>query len=91
MCHCLCASSDQEYVEGYRVQIVSAASTARCIARLGVNHTILNDVAFDNKVSWLTALLKKVAVGDAACIEDCHWFFTSVGQPDNGRAWNRSS
>ena len=73
------------------MQFVSAASTARCIALLGRRHTILNDVAFDNKVSWFTALLKKVAKEDAACIEHCHWFFTSVGQPDNDRAWNTSS
>ena len=46
---CLCASSDHKYVDGYRVQIVSAPSS--CRARLGYVFTILHDVAFDNKVS----------------------------------------
>ena len=64
---CLCASSDHKYVDGYRVQIVSAPSSQIC-QRLGKRHTILHDVAFDSKVSWLTTLLKKVAVADTACI-----------------------
>ena len=59
---CLCASSDHEYVDGYRVQIVSAPSSASmtCRALLGYVFTIQHDVAFDSKVSWLTALLKKL-------------------------------
>ena len=60
---CLCASSDHEYVDGYRVQIVyapSSTSSITCRARFGNAFTILHDVAFDSKVSWLTALLKKV-------------------------------
>ena len=52
---------DHEYVDGYRVQIVSAPSSTSmtCRAVLGDLHVILHDVAFDSKVSWLTALLKK--------------------------------
>ena len=68
---CLCASSDHEYVDGYRVQIVyapSSTSSINCRARFGHDFTILHDVAFDNKVSWLTALLKKVAVAGTAYI-----------------------
>ena len=68
---CLCTSSDHEYVDGYRVQIVyapSSISRSVCRARLGNVHTIQHDVAFDNKVSWLTALLKKRTVADTAYI-----------------------
>ena len=56
---CLCASSDHEFVDGYRVQIVYALplhtcqtmSCKNCRARLGNAFTILHDVVFDNKVS----------------------------------------
>ena len=68
---CLCTSSDHEYVDGYRVQIVyapSSISRSVCRARLGNVHTIQHDVAFDNKVSGLTALLKKWTVANTACI-----------------------
>ena len=68
---CLHASSDHEYVDGYRVQIVyapSSTSSITCRARFGHAFTIKHDVAFDNKVTWLTALLKKVAVVDPAYI-----------------------
>ena len=68
---CLCTSSDHEYVDGYRVQIISATfstSSIICRARFGHGFTILHDVAFDSKVSWLTALLKKRTVADTACI-----------------------
>ena len=73
---CLCTSSDHEYVDGYRVQIVSApprqtcetTSCNTCRVRLGNVHTIQHDVAFDSKVSWLTALLKKRTVADTAYI-----------------------
>ena len=57
MCDCLCVPSDQEYVEGYRVQIVSVPlplgnpKSANCNSRLGYTFAIQNDVAFDNKVS----------------------------------------
>ena len=99
---CLCASSDHEYADGYRVQIVSApprhtcqtTSCKNCRARLGNVFTILHDVAFDNKVSCLTALLKKVAVVDTACIVHACTvvlFFISAGQPYIGSSWNRSS
>ena len=68
---CLCASSDHEYADGYRVQIVyapSSTSSITCRARFGHDFTILHDVAFDSKVSWLTALLKKRTVADTAYI-----------------------
>ena len=68
---CLCTSSDHEYVDGYRVQIVyapSSESELTCKARHGYDFTILHDVAFDSKVSWLTALLKKRTVGSTAYI-----------------------
>ena len=39
-----------------------------CRAVLGNVPTILHDVAFDSKVSWLTALLKKRTVSDTAYI-----------------------
>ena len=39
----------------------------------------MHDVAFDNKVSWLTALLKKQTVADTAYI--VHALLFSVGQP----------
>ena len=73
---CLCASSDHKYVAGYRVQIVSAPphptcqtwTCKTCRAVLGNAFTIQHDVAFDRKVSWLTALLKKRTVEDTACI-----------------------
>ena len=72
----LCTSSDHEYVDGYRVQIVHAqplpsCQTMTCItcrARFGGDFTIQHDVAFDSKVSWLTALLKKWPVADTAYI-----------------------
>ena len=57
MCDCLCVPADQEYVEGYRVQIVSLPlprsnpNSAICNSRLGSTVAIQNDVAFDNKVS----------------------------------------
>ena len=68
---CLCTSSDHEYVDGYRVQIVYAPSSTSgftCRALLGEDFKIVHDVAFDNKVSWLTALLKKRTVGSTAYI-----------------------
>jgi len=73
---CLCTSSDHEYADGYRVQIVYApplpscqmTTCMTCRARLGNVHTIQHDVAFDSKVSWLTALLKKWPVADTAYI-----------------------
>ena len=73
---CLCTSSDHEYAEGYRVQIVSAPpppdcqtmTCKTCEALLGNAFTIQHDVAFDSKVSWLTALLKKRTVADTAYI-----------------------
>ncbi len=68
---CLCTSSDHEYADGYRVQIVYAPSDTSeltCGGRLGYGHTIQHDVAFDSKVSWLTALLKKRTVADTAYI-----------------------
>ena len=63
MCDCLCVPSDQEYVEGYRVQIVSVPlppgepnspadqNSKICNSRLGSTFAIQNDIAFDNKVS----------------------------------------
>ena len=74
---CLCTSSDHEYVDGYRVQIVyapprpscpSSESKLTCMALLGSDFKIVHDVAFDSKVSWLTALLKKRTVGGTAYI-----------------------
>ncbi len=68
---CLCTSSDHEYVDGYRVQIVygpSRTSGFTCRAVLGDDFKIVHDVAFDSKVSWLTALLKKWTVADTAWI-----------------------
>ena len=73
---CLCTSSDHEYVDGYRVQIVSApprldcqtTTCMTCRARFGGDFTIPHDVAFDSKVSWLTALLKKRTAADTAYI-----------------------
>ena len=52
------------------MQIVSAPSSTSktCRAVLGDVHIILHDVAFDSKVSWLTALLKKRTVEDTAYI-----------------------
>ena len=49
-CNFLCAPSDQEYVEGYRVQVVSSPNTESCKEILGDNHTIQKDIAFDSKV-----------------------------------------
>ena len=74
---CLCTSSDQEYVDGYRVQIVSAPSSQICQSRLGFVPTILHDVAFDSKVSWLTALLKKRIIADTAYIVHALLFCSS--------------
>ena len=68
---CLRTSSDHEYVDGYRVRIVygpSSESKLTCMALLGSDFKIVHDVAFDSKVSWLTALLKKRTVADTAYI-----------------------
>ena len=71
---CLCTSSDHEYVDGYRVQIVHAPPPRQtmtcktCESLLGNAFTIQHDVAFDSKVSWLTALMKKRTVADTAYI-----------------------
>ena len=56
-CNFLCAPSDQEYVEGYRVQIVSTPTTESCNEMLGYNYTIQKDIAFDSKVCISAALL----------------------------------
>ena len=50
VCNILCAPSDQEYVEGYRVQIVSNPTTESCNEKLGYSQTIQYDTAFDSKV-----------------------------------------
>ena len=52
----LCASSDQEYVEGYRVRIVSTPTIGSC------NET-QKDIAFDSKVCVHIRSLVSWAVG----------------------------
>ena len=56
MCVCPCVIvvfvADQEYVEGYRVQVVNDPRYAEseCVARFGRHPKIITDVPFDNKV-----------------------------------------
>ena len=71
---CLCVPSDQEYVEGYRVLVLSESTSGTCKSTLGDTQTIQTDVAFDSKVGVLTALLVgELAVGSVCtCIMDCH-------------------
>lgn len=69
ICHCLCLLADQEYVEGYRVQIVSEATDTaerECDNRFGRDPKVVTDVAFDNKVSRSTALWRKLKL-DIGC------------------------
>ena len=71
---CLCVPSDQEYVEGYRVLVLSESTSGIGNSALGSTRTIQTDVAFDSKVGVLTALLVgELAVGSVcSCIMDCH-------------------
>ena len=77
---CLCVPSDQEYVEGYRVLVLSEplpssdTNSENCNSELGSTRTIQTDVAFDSKVGVLTALLvEELALGSVCtCIMDCH-------------------
>ena len=94
MCHCLCVPSDQEYVEGYRVQIVSLPlplgnpNSAICNSRLGSTFTIQNDVAFDNKVSLLNALLKKLDSRIYSLHGALSFCSVTLGQPKIGCSWD---
>ena len=77
---CLCVPSDQEYVEGYRVLVVSEPlpssekNSETCNSTLGSTRTIQTDVAFDSKVGVLTALLVGELAGGSVCtcIMDFH-------------------
>ena len=57
LCVCPCVIvvfvADQEYVEGYRVQVVNDPrnTASECVARLGRHPEVITDVPFDNKVS----------------------------------------
>ena len=44
--------ADQEFVEGYRVQVVNDVNhrVSECVDRLGRHPEIITDVPFDNKV-----------------------------------------
>ena len=74
---CLCVPSDQEYVEGYKLLVLSEQlqssdeNSGICNSALG---PIRTEVAFDSKVGILTALLVgELAVGSVcSCIMDCH-------------------
>ena len=76
---CLCVPSDQEYVEGYRLLVLSEPlpsiekNSGTCNSELGDTQTIQTDVAFDSKVGVLAALLVgELALGSDTCIMDCH-------------------
>ena len=97
---CLCVPSDQEYVEGYRVLVLSELlpssdeNSGICNSALGDTQTIQTDVAFDSKVGVLTALL----VGGTGCWSVCIYLHhglsfcaSSVGQPEFDCSWNRGS